>query len=262
MSSQEVSTEDSVDSLSEVNSLDDDFAKMHFESASSDEEVTDNEVESNVWSGIKSESDGECLEDYGVVESVTSTSEDGTISPIDCYRHFITDEVISLMVRETNRYAEQYLLTHKPSKRSKDLQWEPTTNEDMLKFLRIVIEMGLVQMPKIDYYWSKSQLYGSKIIQKTMSRDKFELLLKFLHFSSNEELYTNHDRLAKLNPLLDLLEARFESVYMPGSVVTIDETMVPWRGRLSFRQYIPVKPTNMELKCTKQQTRTDILGIL
>ena len=116
--SSEVSTEDSVDSLSEVSSLDDDFAKMHFESASSDEEVTDNEVDSNVWSEIKSESDGECLEDYGVVESVTPTSEDSTINPIDCYRHFITDEVTSLMVRETNRCAEQYLLT-----RSKTLCW-------------------------------------------------------------------------------------------------------------------------------------------
>ena len=126
------------------------------------------------------------------------------------------------MVRETNRYAEQYLLIHTPSKRSEDLQWEPTTNEDMLKFLGIIIEMGLVQMPKIDYYWSKSQLYGSKIIQNTMSRDKFELLLKFLHFSINEELYTNQGRLAKLNPLLVLLEARFKSVYMPASVVTID----------------------------------------
>ena len=48
MSSQEVSTKDSVDSLSEVNSLDDDFAKMHFKSASSDEEITYNEVDSNV----------------------------------------------------------------------------------------------------------------------------------------------------------------------------------------------------------------------
>ena len=80
------------------------------------------------------------------------TSEDGTINPIDCYRDFITDEVINLMVRETNRYVEQYLLTHKLSKRSKKIQWEPTTNEEMLKFLEIIIEMGLVQMPKIDYY--------------------------------------------------------------------------------------------------------------
>ncbi|CAF4481852.1 unnamed protein product, partial [Rotaria magnacalcarata] len=43
MSSEEASTEDSVDSFSEVCSLDDDFARMYFLSASSDEEVTDDE---------------------------------------------------------------------------------------------------------------------------------------------------------------------------------------------------------------------------
>ena len=248
MSSEEVSREDCVDSFSEVSFLDDDFAKVYFESASSDEEVTDNEMDSNVWSEIKSQSDGECLEDYGVVESVTPTSEDGTINSIDCYRHFITDQVIGLMVGETERYAEQYLLTHKPRKRSKDLQWETTTNGDMLKFLEIVIEMGLAHMPKIDYYWSKSQLDEAKIIQNTMSR---ELLLKFLHFSNNEELYTNQDRLAKFNPLLVLLEASFKSVYMPASVVTIDETMVPWRDRLFFRQYIPGKAHKYGVKMYK-----------
>jgi len=98
MSSEEANTEDSVDSLSEASSLDDDFAGMHFESASSDEEVTDDEVDSNAWSEIESESDGEFLEDHGIIEQVTPTSADGTINPIDCYRHFITDEVISLMV--------------------------------------------------------------------------------------------------------------------------------------------------------------------
>ena len=67
MSSEEVSTEDSVDSLSEVSSLDDDFSRMHFESASSDGEVTENEVNSSVRSEIESESDDECLHDHGIV---------------------------------------------------------------------------------------------------------------------------------------------------------------------------------------------------
>ena len=40
-------------------------------------------VDSNVWSEVESESDGEFLEDHGVVEQVTPTSEDGTINPID-----------------------------------------------------------------------------------------------------------------------------------------------------------------------------------
>ena len=131
--------------------FDNDIARMHFESATSDEKITDDEVDSNVWSEIESEPDCEFLEDYGIVERVILTSEDGVIYSVDCYRHFIADEVISLMVRDTNRYAEQYFLTHKCSKRSKKLQWEPTTNDEMMKFFGIVIEMCLVQMPKTDY---------------------------------------------------------------------------------------------------------------
>ena len=59
------------------------------------------------WNEIKSESDAEFMEDHGLVKEVTSLTEDNTIDPIDCYRHFITDEIIDLMVRETNRYAER-----------------------------------------------------------------------------------------------------------------------------------------------------------
>ncbi len=33
----------------------------------------------------------------------------------------------------------------------------------------------------------------------------------------------------------------FSSVYIPGSVITIDETMVLWRGRLFFKQCISRK---------------------
>ena len=92
----------SVDSLREVSFLDNNFDRMHFESASSDEEIPDDEVNSNIWSEIESDSAGEFLEDHGIVEQVMPTFEDGTINPIDCYRCFIADEVINLMVRETN----------------------------------------------------------------------------------------------------------------------------------------------------------------
>ncbi len=38
---------------------------------------------------------------------------------------------------------------------------------------------------------------------------------------------------------------------MPGSVVTIDETMIPWRGRLLFKQYIPGKAHKYGVKMYK-----------
>jgi hypothetical protein len=111
--------------------------------------------------------------------------------------------------------------------------------------------MGLVQMPKVDYYWSKSRLYGSEVIQNTMSRDKFELLLKLYHFSNNEKKYADQDRLFKLKPLLDLLKDRFKLIDTPGSIISIDETMVPWKGRLLFKQYIPRKVHKYGVKIYK-----------
>jgi hypothetical protein len=64
---------------------------------------------------------------------------------IDCYRYFITDEMIDLRVCETNRYAaEQYLPTHDMSRRSTILQWKPIPDAEMLTFLGIIIEMGLL----------------------------------------------------------------------------------------------------------------------
>ena len=47
---------------------------------------------------------------------------------------------------------------------------------------------------------------------------------------------------------------RFSSVYMPGSVISIDETMIPWRGRLVFRQYIPGKAHKYGIKMYKLAT--------
>jgi hypothetical protein len=251
---EETDIEESGNSESDVSSLDNVFSRMQFESSSSEEQVTDDDdddVNSHVWGEIESESDTEFLEDYGMMEEVPANSEDSTINPVDCYRHFITDEIISLMVRETNRYAEQHVQTQKLTKRSKTLQWKPTNNEEMLKFLGIIIEMGLVQMPEIDYYWSKSKLFGSEVIQNTMSRDRFELLLKFYHFSNNQEEHADQDRLFKLRPLLDLLRARFKSIYVSDSIISIDETMVPWKGRLLFKQYIPGKAHKYGVKVYK-----------
>ena len=156
---EETDTEESDNSQSDVSSLDDGVSRMPFESTSS-EEVTDDDgddVDSQVWSEIESESDTEFSEDYGMMEEVAGNSEGSTINPIDCYRHFISDEIISLMVRETNRYAEQHGQTQKLTKRSKTLQRRPTTNEEMFRFLGLILEMGLVQMPEIDYYWSKNK---------------------------------------------------------------------------------------------------------
>ena len=54
---------------------------MHVECGSSDEEMSYDEMSSNVSKDTESESDEEFMEDHRLVE-VTPTSEDNTVHPI------------------------------------------------------------------------------------------------------------------------------------------------------------------------------------
>lgn len=58
-------------------------------------------------------------------------------------------------------------------------------------------------------------------------------------------------RFYKLKLLFDKLVQRFQEVYKPGKEVVIDESMVPFRGRTYFRQYIPGKRHKYGLKLYK-----------
>ena len=86
-----------------------------------------------------------------------------------------------------------------------------------------------------------------------MARD-FNYFLSFGIFQITITKGSNQDRLFKLKPMLHLLKVRFSLVHIPGSVVTIDETMVPWRGRLLFKQYIPGKAHKYGVKIYKIAT--------
>ena len=71
-----------------------------------------------------------------------------------------------------------------------------------------------------------------------------------LHFSDNE-ISESGDRLAKIQPLIDMLQKNFQSLFRPEEDAVIDETLVPWRGRLTFRQYIPNKTHRYGVKLFK-----------
>ena len=80
-----------------------------------------------------------------------------------------------------------------------------------------------------------------------MSRDRFLLLLQFLHFSNNEAA-TPGDRLAKLRPLTDMMFGLFERLYTPHQFISIDQELVLFKGRLLFKQFIPSKRACFGLK--------------
>ena len=95
-----------------------------------------------------------------------------------------------------------------------------------------------------------------------MSRDQFELLLKFFHFSIYQEANADQDRLFKLRPLLDLLRTRFKSIYVPGPLFQL--TKESYRGREDFYSHniFLEKRTNTKSRYINWPLLTDIPGNL
>lgn len=176
-------------------------------------------------------------------------------NPFAFYKLLLTDDLIELLVKETNVYAEQKIIDGISNQTITDnsflANWVDTNKEEMWTFLGIIIWMGLNPKPRLKDYWSKNFIHKCCIYQQTgMPRSRFEALLANLHFSNNE-LCPEGDRLFKLSALLDLCNKNFQAAYTPGEYVCIDETMIPFRGRLSFLQYIPGKRHKYGVKMFK-----------
>ncbi|XP_015185948.1 PREDICTED: piggyBac transposable element-derived protein 4-like [Polistes dominula] len=162
---------------------------------------------------------------------------------------FLNEQVIDLIVVETNRYAEKKFGQNTNSEYLQDNRWEPTNSEEIKIFLGLLLWMELVQVP-LNEYWSTNPIYNFPFPRSKMSRKRFKLLLSNLHFSNNEAIQQNN-RLGKVLLLLQILTDNYQQIFLPGPEIVVDETIVPWRGRLLFRQYIPTKSYKHGMKLFK-----------
>ncbi|XP_065658423.1 piggyBac transposable element-derived protein 4-like [Hydra vulgaris] len=109
----------------------------------------------------------------------------------------------------------------------------------MWQFLGVLLHMGCVKMPSLEHYWSKNSLYRVPLFSRIMPRNKFQLMLRFWHFVNNED--SGSRRLCKIIELLDHLNNTMDNIYCPNKNILVDESMMPWKGRLVFRQYVKNK---------------------
>jgi len=80
--------------------------------------------------------------------------------------------------------------------------------------LGLVMFMGLVKFPSISAYWSKKNIYINDFCSKTMSRNRFHLLLRFVHFANNESLQDNEDpKLHKVKMLVQNVNSKTSNFF-------------------------------------------------
>ena len=130
-----------------------------------------------------------------------------------------------------------------------DTSWTHWTN-DLLQYLTLlnlalIIQMGHEVRYSLNDYWTVSKQFLTPFYSKTMTRDRFLHILRYLHFANNHNAIDNndpkYDRVWKIRRIVDILNDAFSTYCAATQHLAVDEVIVLFKGRVNFKLYISKK---------------------
>ncbi|GFR69335.1 PiggyBac transposable element-derived protein 4 [Elysia marginata] len=109
-------------------------------------------------------------------------------------------------------------------------------------------------------------LEGLQLVRACFSRNRFCHLLTSMRFDDKSSRTQRRERdiFAPITDIWNEFQTNVQKHYAPCLDITIDEQLVPFRGRCRFLQYLPSKPDKYGLKifwATDPETNYPIAGI-
>ena len=159
------------------------------------------------------------------------------------FEWFITDEMIQKIVEATNQRGK---LDHGDS-------WNDTDEVELMAWIGLHLRAGVNKdnfRPIYELFASKT---GPPIYGAAISRNRFNMIKESIRFddiNTREERKSNKKE-GKVAPILEIFNLFIENCMMnfsPGENVTIDESIVAFNGKCSFKVYMPSKPDRHGIK--------------
>lgn len=157
-------------------------------------------------------------------------------SPIDMFRLFLTPELVSYIVDQSNLYRIQ----------SNKTKQDSMTESDFYSLLRSLFYSFVLPLPSKRDYWSS--FCRQTMVADVITRDRIIYLLSILHFHDNA---IEKDKAGKVVPLMRYSNKKCKVVVDSERDISIDEQMIGYKGKTaptSLRRYMPKKPTKRGFK--------------
>ncbi|KAK2578401.1 hypothetical protein KPH14_000941 [Odynerus spinipes] len=160
-------------------------------------------------------------------------------SILEVFQTFFSEELIEYIVEQTNKSFEN-------NTRGDIHSTKATTVPEIYIFLAINMLMGRIHKISLSEYWCKDKLIRTESFREIMSRDRYTLLLKNLRFYDNNIM--NHDPIMKRRYIVEQLRTSFKSAFYPFEKLCIDESLLKFKGRCYFKQFVPSKRSRFGIK--------------
>jgi hypothetical protein len=156
-------------------------------------------------------------------------------TPMMYFAKYFPNEIFMELAEKTNMYS-----IHKTGKIIN------TNVEEIRKFVALHIVMGIIRFPRLRMYWTPAtKIQFIDDIQ--LPRNRFEALRNNLHIVDVNEKRNGNDKLWKVRPIINSFEKRCEELVIEENVC-IDESIIPFKGKLKIKQYMKGKPNPWGVK--------------
>lgn len=189
------------------------------------------------------------IPDFDFEEASTGVQFEITpnMSPLDIFDKLFPPHILEYIVTKTNEYGKALCSSNVRRTRNtpmRQLKYRDVDSDEMKKILGLCLLMGQVNVPqKRKLFTYSDALYYHPIFQYVMSAPRFEQILRCLCVSE-----LNSKGKDKILNFIDLVTKNFRDCYKPDKELSLDESMLLFRGRLSFRQYIKSKKAKYGIK--------------
>ena len=130
--------------------------------------------------------------------------------------------------------------------------WTDVSASELKLFMAHILVMGLVNKSELEKYWNMNSCTKIPFFGKYMSRNRFQALLWNIHVNDDSQNpprnHPGHDPLCKIRPFVDMVQRNFLYAYKPSKRLSFDEACCPFKGRVKFRVYNPMKPNRFHIK--------------
>jgi hypothetical protein len=159
--------------------------------------------------------------------------------PIAYFRLFFTDLIITLMVTESNKYAQQVI----SSKAAKELDQNYHAQDERIPGL--YSKYGHHQRANHSIILVHSLFPSHPMVWGNVYQASHYHLLRFLHLVNSEGLRgpgePDCDPCVRYQPLVDHANRVFRHHYTPHQEISVDESLVGTENKTSLMQYVPNK---------------------
>ena len=181
----------------------------------------------------------------------------GSGKAIDIFKLFLSDEFLNKIARWTNRWFEVKKAAEPTKHKTPFL---PITDITELKaYFALLLAMNRdVILPRYENYFRQDErkwLFLLRGFNCVLSKQRFQQLNRYIFFANPDDLdlgsldrVAKDDKLIKVRPFLEELQRAFKANFNCGKEISIDECMIPYKGKLSFKQRMIAKPIHWGIK--------------